>query len=360
MDLLQEARGEIDQIDNEMAVLFQRRMKAVEKVVTHKIAHNLPILDAGREEQVVAKNLERLSPENQDLAPFYEDFIRHNMAISRAMQSKIMATDRIAYQGVPGAFSHIAMKTIFPHGREKAYGSWKEVVQALEEGVVSYGVLPFENSHAGDVSEVLDLCFIHPKLHVCQMYDMAIHQNLLGLPDAKVTDIKKVISHPQALMQSAKFIETIGATKQEYPNTAVAAEYVANLGDKSVGAIASLQTAELYNLNVLASNINQSADNTTRFLVLSAKAPQDGNRFSILFTVHHKAGSLAQVISLVAEAGFNMESIKSRPMPQVSWEYYFYMELIGNRQDALDLEQKLEAVCQSVRILGIYEREETR
>lgn len=356
MDLLQEAREEIDLIDKEMAQLFHRRMTAVRKVVTHKIQHNLPILDQGREAQVVEKNL-ALFPEDE-LKSYYKDFVVHTMGIAKALQSKIMATDLVGYQGVAGAFSHIAMKALFPHSREASFETWKEVVLGVEEGRLHYAVLPFENSHAGDVSEVLDLCFTHGKIHVCAMYDLAIQQNLLGVKGSTLEDIKTVVSHPQALMQSAGFLEQHKLQKQEYANTAAAAEHVAKLEDKTVGAIASTLTAELYDLDILAYHINESADNTTRFLVITKETPTVGNRFSVLFTVNHRSGSLAQVLSLVASEGINMESIKSRPMPQVSWEYYFYMELVGNGEQAHDLGEKLLNVCQSVRILGIYNRED--
>lgn len=360
MNLLQEARSEIDRIDQQMALLFAQRMEAVKNVVAYKQEHNLPILDSSREQEVIEKNMQRLPQEARaQLDGFYRDFIIHNMGIAKAFQRQIIAKDCVAYQGVPGAFSHIAKQTLFPHAPDRAFDSWKEVFQAVDDGSVSYGVLPFENSHAGDVSEVLDLCFTHPNIHVCSMYDLAVQQNLMGVPDATLQDIKTVLSHPQALAQSAQYLERLGVTTQDYPNTAAAAAYVATLQDKSVGAIASTQTAELYNLSILAQHINQSSDNTTRFLVISKEAPTTGNRFSVLFTVKHQAGSLAQVISLVAEEGFNMESIKSRPMPHVSWEYYFYMELVGNGATAFALEEKLQQVCHSVRILGIYEREES-
>ncbi len=359
MNLLDEAREEIDQIDREMAALFFRRMTAVKKVICHKLEHGLPILDSGREKEVIEKNLSLMPAEYEELAPFYGSFLANNMTVSRQYQAKVMAKDAIGYQGVAGAFSHIALKNLFPHGREQSFQTWKEVVLAVEEGAVSYGVLPFENSHAGDVSEVLDLCFTHSNIQVTAMYDLPIHQNLLGLPDATLQDIKTVVSHPQALMQSARFLETLGVKKVECLNTAVAAESVSKGGDKTVAAIASAQTAELYNLKLLQPDVNESQDNTTRFMVISTQKPQDGNRFSLLFTVQHRTGSLAQVISMVAEEGFNMESIKSRPMPHVSWEYYFYMELVGTAQDACKLEQRLLSVCQTVRILGIYEREET-
>lgn len=358
MNLLEEARNEIDEIDSAMAELFVRRMESVKKVVAHKQANNLPVFDSSREEAVIAKNLARLpSTVQEELGSFYKDFIVHNMNVAKAFQRKTLSADRVGYQGVPGAFSHIAKQNLFPHAPEQSFETWKEVVDAVEDGTVTFGVLPFENSHAGDVSEVLDLCFTHPNIHVSAVYDLAVHQNLLGIPGAQLSDIKTVVSHPQALAQSAQFLETLGVTTRSHPNTATAAAYVAELQDKLVGAIASEQTAELYHLNILAYNINQSADNTTRFLVITKEKPVKGNRFSLLFTVKHKAGSLAQVISTVADNGLNMESIKSRPMPHVSWEYYFYMELVGNEEDAYRLEKNLENVCHDLRILGIYERE---
>ncbi len=358
MDLLTEARTEIDQVDQEIAALFLRRMNAVKKVILHKKEHNLPILDAGREEAVIQKNLALLPADAQELAPFYRDFLQSAMGISRHYQAQILASDKVAYQGRAGAFSHIAMKILFPHGREQAYETWKEVFTAVDTGQVNYGVLPFENSHAGDVSEVLDLCFSFQNIQVCAMHDLPVHQNLLGVPGAKIQDIKTVVSHPQALSQSSAYLDRLGVERQSYPNTAAAAEYVAQLEDKLVGAIASAQTAELYNLNILAYNINESADNTTRFLVITREKPVRGNRFSLLFTVKHQSGSLAKVITTIANQGFNMESIKSRPMPQVSWEYYFYTELVGTAQQAEELRQALDADCQTLRVLGIYEREE--
>lgn len=359
MNLLEEARAEIDQIDQSMAKLFVQRMNAVKNVVAYKQQEQLPILDSSREEAVIEKNLSRLSPEErEELEDFYKTFIINNMNVAKSFQQRIIAQDKVAYQGVAGAFSHIVKRNLFPHAPEQAYDTWKEVVQAVEEGMVTYGVLPFENSHAGDVSEVLDLCYSHPSIHVCAMYDLAVQQNLLGIKGASLQDIKTVVSHPQALAQSSQFLEGLGVRTQSYPNTAAAASYIAELQDKEMGAIASTETAELYNLDVLAYHVNQATDNTTRFLVISKEPPTQGNRFSLLFTVKHEAGSLAQVIALVAQEGFNMESIKSRPMPHVSWEYYFYMELVGDGTSALSLEKKLQNVCHSVRILGIYNREE--
>lgn len=355
MDELQQARSDIDRIDRQMAQLFEQRMAAVQQVAAYKAAHGLPVLDAGREEQVVAKNLAYLK--NPELAPYYEDSIRFQMQLSRQYQAQMLGRDAVAYQGVEGAFSHIALTHLFPHARAVSCASWEQVFALVEEGQASFGVLPFENSTAGDVSGVLDLCF-HHNLYIHQMYDLPARQNLLGLPTATLGDLRQVVSHPQAILQSEKFLKTLGLTALPRDNTAEAARYVAEQQDKSLGAIASEETASLYGLKVLAANINTEGDNTTRFIVVGREKPGSGNRFSLLFTTDHKAGMLARVIQLIGAAGFNMECIKSRPMPHVPFEYYFYVELMGSpaSKEGEALLKELARSCRTLRVLGVYHR----
>ncbi len=381
MDLLIQAREKIDKIDREMARLFCERMDAVKCVVQYKKQSGKGVLDKTREEAVVNKNLKLLN--NAEYAEFYEDFIRHNMSISRDMQMRILAKDTVFYQGVEGAFSHIAAQGLFKHAQLTPCPTWAQVVQAVKDGTAEYGVLPFENSHAGDVSEVLDLCYKNTDIYVDCVYDLQVSQNLLCVPGAKIGDIKKVVSHPQALTQSAKLINTLGFEMQSLANTAMAAKHVAQNADKSVAAIASLQTAEIYGLEVLIKDVNESRDNTTRFIVIkkgevseesyfktsekdmSSQLGENGEvadkkhdlsadkgRFSLLFTVSHEAGSLSKVIETIAKHGFNMECIKSRPIPQVSWEYYFYTELVGAPNAQLFAE--LKNICSTLRLLGVY------
>ena len=342
---LEQARREIDAVDAEMAALFCRRMDAVRRVAAYKQARGLPVLDASRED-----------------AEYYEDFIRHTMGLSRAFQRAVLGMGTVAYQGVEGAFSHIALTRLFQHVRAQAYPTWAEVFDAVAGGDAAYGVLPFENSHAGDVSEVLDLCYAHRDICVCDVYDLPVSQNLLGVPGAHLSDVKKAVSHPQALQQSAKFIRSLGLETQAFQNTAAAAKSVAEAGDKSVAAIASLETAALYGLSVLAENINTSETNTTRFIVIGRRMNAAGNRFSLLFTVDHRAGRLARVMQLIGAMGFNLECIKSRPMPNVPWEYYFYVEVVGDlsAEKSKELLDTLSGVCRTVRVLGVYDRQAAR
>lgn len=357
MDKLSQARAEIDRVDAQMAELFCRRMDAVRDVVAYKKERGLPVLDASREEAVVARNMALLP--DAAYGEWYEDFVRHNMALSRAFQSRELARDTVAYQGVEGAFSHIALTRLFPHAAAKAYPTWAQVFDAVERGEAVCGVLPFENSHAGDVSEVLDLCFAHKNLCVQQVYDLPVSQNLLGVPGAVLSGVKKVVSHPQALQQSAEFVRLLGLATQPMANTAAAAKYVAETGDPALAAIASRETAALYGLTVLAEDVNTSENNTTRFIVIGKRMSAEGSRFSLLFTVDHVAGSLARVVQAIGEMGFNMECIKSRPMPHVSWEYYFYVELVGDvsSDSSRALLEKLNGLCRTARVLGVYGRE---
>ena len=354
MDLLQQARAEIDTVDAEMAALFERRMRAVADVVRYKAETGKPVFDAAREAAVLDKNTARITDEA--LRPYYRAFLSDAMSISRAYQRARLGRDTAAYQGVPGAWSHIALRRLFPFARETACTTWGEVFDAVQNGDAQFGVLPFENSNAGDVSAVLDLFFNHRDLWVVDVYDLPISQIVLVLPGTQLADLTHVYSHQQAIAQSETFLKQFGLPATAMPNTAMAAKFVAESGDRTKAAIASMETAALYGLEVLVPSINTDGDNTTRFIVLSREKPTAGNRFSLLFTVDNKPGKLAEVIQIIGASGFNMESIKSRPMPHVPFEYYFYVELVGDptADETAALLRELNHVCRTVRLLGVY------
>lgn len=364
MELLQQARAEIDAIDAQMAALFERRMQAVAKVAQSKAQTGKAVFDPERERAVIAKNTARI--QDPALQPFYRQFITQAMAVSRAYQRQILGRNVAAYQGVQGAWSQIALQRIFPFARQMACQTWLDVFAAVQDQKAEYGVLPFENSNAGDVSAVLDLLYAHPDLSVAGMYDLPIRQDLLGVPGATLEGLRTVVSHQQALSQSGPFLRSHRLATKAWGNTADAARHVAELGDVTVGAIASAETARLYGLTVLAEGVNEDGDNTTRFIVIhrgsAADAPvHAGQRIALLFTVDHKPGKLAQVIERIGGMGFNMESIKSRPLPHVQFEYYFFVQLIcpaaAEGQTCATLLANLQEPCRTVRLLGIFDRE---
>ena len=354
MDALQNARAEIDAVDAQLAALFERRMAAVLTVAQYKKEHGLPIFDAAREAVVLDKAAARI--QDPALRPYYRDHVQNLMDVAKQYEAQVLGQNRAAYQGVEGAFAHIALKALFPHAEAVSFPTWDEVFDAVEKGDAAHGVVPFENSHAGDVSAVLDLCYNHPALWVVGVYDLPISQNLLVLPGTQLSDLKMVYSHQQAIAQSETFLKQFRLPASAMPNTALAAKFVAESGDKTKAAIASAETAQLYGLDVLVPSINTDGDNTTRFIVLSREKPTAGNRFSLLFTVDNKPGKLGEVIQIIGRSGFNMESIKSRPMPHVPFEYYFYVELVGDptADETAALLRELDRTCRTVRLLGVY------
>lgn len=356
MNKLEKARMTINEVDKQMAELFEERMQAVEDVIAYKVEHDMQVLDASREQEVIENSCQNIK--NPLYKPYYKEFIKDVMKTSRAYQKSRIYQDVIAYAGTRGAFSHIAAMKLFPDGVHKNYPTFEDVVEAVENGTAAYGVLPFENSYTGEVGENMDMLLEH-EIYIDKMYDLKILQNLLGIKGSSLADIKQVYSKDQAISQSKKFLEGRGMELIPYPNTALAAEYIAEQKDVRKAAIASKETADIYGLKILAEDINTSSDNTTRFIVISKNLKSVGNRVSMVFTVHHEAGALARVMSIISENGFNMESIHSRSIKDQPFAYYFYVEIIGSlaSKNVQRLILEMRNACESLKITGSYEKE---
>jgi len=275
---------------------------------------------------------------------------------------------KIAYSGIEGAFANIAARRIFPGEELVSFADFRSAYEAVEKGDCDYAVLPIENSYAGEVGQVTDLMF-QGSLFVNGVYTLKVMQNLLGVKGASVESIRKVISHPQALEQSSDFIAAHGYSCEEAVNTARAAKQVAELGDASLAAIASEETAALYGLEVLVKGINGYQDNSTRFAILSKKEDErvsvkasDGSEEKadstviLMFAVKNEAGALVKVLNKLGEFGYNMSVIHSRPLKGLAWTYYFYIEAEGEfgtsayRQMLLEMEYR----CSKLKVLGRF------
>ena len=354
MDELQQARAEINQVDAEMAALFERRMDAVRQVLEYKRAHGLPVLDTAREKEVIARAVARLR--DPSLSEYYTRVLKKMMEVSRDYQSRQLESFRVGYPGVEGAFSHIAASRVYPGRTQRAFTTFEEVFAAVQNGTVDVGVVPFENSYTGEVGEVLDLLWRYD-CHIIGRYDLDIRQNLLALPGARLEDLKQVYSHHQAISQCQQWLSGHSFEVIPYPNTALAAKYVSECGDKTKGAIASADTAALYGLSILAPDINTSAQNVTRFVLLSKTPPVGGNRFALVFTVRHDAGALAKAMQIIGGRGFNLESIRSRSMKELAWQYYFYAEVVGDPSSpqAVQMLDELSGACSQLKLLGSWQ-----
>lgn len=358
MEDLKDIRKNITEIDNEMADLFTKRMELVAQVAQYKKHKGLPIFDPKREEQVIAGGTNRIK--DPELKPYYMNFLKTTMKVSRSYQSRLLEGVKVAYCGTEGAFAHIAATQIFPSAKKVAYTSFKKAYEAVENGECDCAVLPVENSFAGDVDQVNDLMFSGP-LFINGMYDLAVTHDLLGTEGTTLKDIKTVVSHSQALSQCASFIKENGFKEIEYSNTALAAQYVKEQEDKSIAAIASAESAKLMGLEVVARSINDDRSNTTRFAVFSAAdnsaSGNSGNTyFSLVFTARNEAGSLAEALNIIGKHGFNMRTLRSRPMHELLWQYYFYVEAEGDiySEGGKQCVEEMKGCCDKIKIVGSY------
>ncbi len=357
MEKLIKARNAISQIDKELASLFIKRMEAVKEVACYKEERGLPIFDSAREQEVL-KNAS-LSIEDDTLRSYYLLLQKELMRISKAYQHSLIKGVRIAYSGVAGAFAAIAAEKLFPEGTLVPYRNFEAAYHAVETGECELAVLPIENSHAGEVGEVMDLTY-RGSLTVTGVYDLRIRHHLLALEGATLSDIKTVISHPQALEQCASYVKANSFEQERAVNTAIAAKTVVEKNDKSLAAIASSSTAALYGLTVLDHDINESSTNTTRFAVYSRTQNKTSAKkdhvFVLMFTVANTAGALAKAVNVISAYGFNMRVLRSRPIKDKPFAYYFYVEAEGDEQseNGKTMLRALSACCDSLKLAGSY------
>lgn len=356
-DLLK-VRKEINEIDKEMADLFVRRMRAIEEVAEYKKERGLAILDETRENEVIRQNASLV--EDDTLRGYYVNFLRDTMAVSRSYQGYLMNGMKVAYSGTEGAFAHIAANKLYPNAKKVAFSDFSSAYQAVEKGECDVAVLPVENSYNGEVGQVTDLMF-SGSLYVNGMFDLPITQDLLAKDGARIENIREVVSHPQAFGQCAEYIKKHGFVCHEFANTALAAKWVADSDDLTIAAIGSREAADIFGLTVLDHDINESKRNSTRFAIFSRVANKriardSGVHSILLFTVRNEAGALARAIDVIGQHGFNMRTLRSRPMKELLWEYYFYVELEGNIQseEGTSLLESLGEFCAKLRFAGTY------
>ncbi|MBO6159369.1 MAG: chorismate mutase [Firmicutes bacterium] len=357
MDQLQQAREIINEVDQQMAALFVRRMEACRMIAGYKKERALPIYDAAREQVVIEKNSAYV--EDEQIRDYYVRFLHGLMDLTKQYQFRLIEGMKVAYAGVKGAFANIAATRIFPGGICMGYEGFQAAYDAVVKEECDCVVLPIENSFVGEVGQVMDLMF-HGQLHINGIYTLPVSQNLLGVPGSDRSRIRKVLSHPQALSQCEEYIHRYGWDAIPESNTAIAAQKVARLGDPTIAAIASAATADLYGLEILEHDINVSSTNTTKFAVFSRVENKTrnlrDNKFILMFTVNDEAGALARAIQVIASHGFNMKALRSRPVKEVDWQYYFYVEVEGDEdsREGQKMLEELAGVCDTLKVAGHY------
>lgn len=353
MNQIEKARLEIDSVDKEIARLYEKRLDAVKEVLEYKKANALPILDAGREDAIIEKNQKYI--QNKEYVDSYIDFMKKVMSNSRDFQQTLLSSDVVAYAGVKGAFSQIVASRMFPAEKKLNYTNFEDVFKAVVNKDAQYGIIPFENTNSGLVGEVLDALLEYP-VYIQQVVDQRVEQCLLGVENATLKDVEWVYSKDQALAQSKVFLKGLNVQTVAYPNTAMAAQYVASQNDVRKAAIGAKENADLYGLKILAENIEENISNTTRFIVIGLEPQTQGNRFSVCLIVKHQSGALARIIETIAQHGLNMQSIQSRPIKNRPFEYFFFIEMDGNleMENTRECLKDIKKVTQSVKYLGTY------
>ena len=368
---LKTCRDEIDAIDQKLIALFEERMHICEDVIKYKMAHHMEIFQSGRETEVIEKNLKRV--QDKKLAPYVRNFVLQNMNLSKRYQTTFLPGEIIdlkpakeenlivGYQGVPGSFSYEAMESYF--GDRVAfkvnYPHFEDVFKALKAHEIDYGILPLENSTTGAINDNYD--FINDYgFYIVGELSLSVSQNLLGIPGSTIDDIQTVYSHSQGLLQTSQFLAKHHIAKEPYPNTVMAASYVSHLNNKHIGAIASKKAAELYGLDVLASDIHNDKSNHTRFIVIghNLESSKQASRISTVFTLRHEVGALYEVLQIIKDHQINMVRIESRPIQSSPWEYYFYLDFDGSLHDpnVVRTIDELRACTYTFRLIGNYER----
>ncbi len=360
---LSELREEIDRIDKELIRLFVQRMDVSLEVGEYKRANNLPVFDAGREQEVIAKRV--LLAEKEEYRPYVEQLMRSLMEYSKEVQKDVPLprtekNGKVVFQGIQGAYSEEAVKKFFGNTDAEGKERFEDVFLAVFRGEADYGVVPVENSATGSVTGNYDLLGKY-KLWVAGEVIVPIHHVLLGVPGANTRDVSEVYSHEQGFLQCSAFLEKHKDwMKIPYHNTAVSAKFVADSAQKAKAAIASAYAGEVYGLDILEERISDTASNYTRFFVISKeRAVDDGaNKASLLFTLKHASGSLARALDVFAAKGYNLTKIESRPMPGRNWEYRFYADLEGDVARLAGEIGELSKYCLELRLIGLYRKAE--
>ena len=373
---LNELRLEIDNVDRQMVELFEKRMDIASRIADYKIANGKKVFDRDRELQKIKAVKEFAHSDFNKIG--VEELFSQLMSVSRKLQYQKLSdvgasghlpfipidsidkkNSRVCYQGAEGAYSELAMKKFFGDDVNCFHvETFRDAMQVLEEGSADYAVLPIENSTAGVISETYDLLTEYENYIVGEQI-IEIRHCLMGVKGATLSDIKTVYSHPQSLMQSARFLNQHSDIRQiGMKNNAFAARKVSEDNDKTEAAIASSLAAKIYGLDIIQEGINQADSNSTRFIVVTNQKVflRGAGKISLCLEIPHEAGALYHIMSHFIYNNLNMTKIESRPIEDKDWEYRFFIDFDGNLEDSAvkNALRGLREEAKMMKVLGNY------
>lgn len=374
---LSDYRVEIDNIDRQLVSLFAKRMQTAAEIAAWKKENGVPVLDAERERKKLAE-VSAMAPEALreqtatlysllfELSRCYQSSLLGNAsALPARIQEAIAQTPPlfppqadVACQGVEGAYAQQACDKLFRTPNIFYCATFEAVFSAIESGLCRYGVIPLENSTAGSVNAVYDLMQKH-NFCIVRSVRLKVDHCLLVNKGTKLSDIREIRTHEQAIGQCGAFLRGLGGVKiTRCENTAVAAKEVAQSGRKDVAALASRACAALYGLDVLQESVQDQGNNYTRFICISRglEIYPGADRTSLMMVLRHRAGSLAQVLSRFYARGINLNKLESRPLPQRDFEFMFYFDLDTPvyAPQFIELMGELDDLCERCFYLGSY------
>lgn len=376
METLEELRVKLDEIDDQIVNLYEQRMEICAHVGEYKIQTGKKVLDRQREKEKlenvagkasnpfnkkgVTELYEQLMSMSRKLQ--YEQLVKAG-ALGRLPFIQVDSLDadqaRVVFPGTEGAYSEAAMKRYFGENCNSFYvRTFREAMEAIEDGAADFAVLPIENSTAGAVDEMYDL-LVEFENYIVGETVIPIRHTLSGLPGASLKDVKTVYSKGVALMQATHFLDAHSSWQRiNVANTAIAAKKVVEDQDLSQAAVCSAYAAKVHGLQVLADNINDNEHNSTRFIVVTNQKIflKHASKISICLEVSHESGSLYRVLSHFIYNDLNMTKIESRPIEGRDWEYRFFIDFEGNMADGAvkNAIRGLREECRNLRILGNY------
>lgn len=374
---LNESRKRIDAVDEEIVRLFAERMRISTDIAAWKKENGMPVRDPERERAKIAA-MGAMS--DGEMRLFTEQLFSTLISLSSAYQRRLNAgagqvrsqikealakTDQlfperamVACQGVEGAYSQIACQRMFKRPEIMHFDSFEGVFRAVNHGLCRYGVLPLENSTAGSVNRIYDLLAQY-NFYIVRSARLKVDHCLLANRGVQLSEIREIVSHEQALAQSDGFIKSLTNVKATaVANTAVAAQMVASSGRRDLAALASPSCAELYDLNILQSNVQDSASNFTRFICISKELEiyPGADTTSISIVLPHEPGSLYNTLGRFYALGINLLKLESRPLAGSDFEFMFYFDLEGSVYSDVfpDIFEDIEGSCSKFQYLGSY------
>lgn len=373
---MQEVRNKINQIDEQiLKILAERRRLSIE-IVKLKNQDNSLIRDKAREKELLTHLIEKgreLGLESHYVSKIFYEIIDDSVKLQNdfVLKAENLKTPTdvltVAIQGIEGSYSYLASKQFFGEDKEIVFRKMKtfdEVVESLEDSSSDYAVLPIENTTSGSINEVYD-ALTNSNLNIIGEEIFQVKHCLVGLEDVPLNKIKKIYTHFQAARQCSKFIKSMPQAEIEYfEDTAKSVEKIKLEGNKEFAAIASKEAAEIFKLSVLREDIANQPGNFTRFLICSRSPIKVDERIpaktSLILATTHKAGSLAQVLTIFREFEVNLTKLESRPILGNPWEEMFYLDFQGNIQSekVKSLLDEVGKFTRYLKILGCYPAKE--